>query len=51
VLAGRVGKRWRWLPPLVRAGKISRRKAARILHVSRSTLDRLLAMDSEKVVS
>jgi len=44
------GERWREIAPRIRAGEISRRRAARMLHVSRATVDRLLAA-AEKVVS
>jgi putative DNA-invertase from lambdoid prophage Rac len=44
------GERWREIAPRIRAGEISRRRAARMLEVSRATVDRLLAA-VEKVVS
>jgi DNA invertase Pin-like site-specific DNA recombinase len=44
------GERWREIAPRIRAGEISRRRAARMLDVSRATVDRLLAA-AEKVVS
>jgi DNA invertase Pin-like site-specific DNA recombinase len=44
------GERWREIAPRVRAGEISRRRAARMLEVSRATVDRLLTA-AEKVVS
>ncbi len=37
------GERWREIAPRIRAGEISRRRAARMLDVSRATVDRLLA--------
>ena len=42
-------ERWRELVPQISAGAVSRRRAARVLGVSRTTVDRLLA--AEKVVS
>ena len=36
-------ERWRGLVPQISAGAVSRRRAARLLGVSRSTIDRLLA--------
>jgi len=42
-------ERWRELAPRILAGAISRRRAARVLGVSRTTIDRLLA--AEKVAS
>jgi DNA invertase Pin-like site-specific DNA recombinase len=42
-------ERWRELIPQISAGAVSRRRAARLLGVSRATIDRLLA--AEKVVS
>ncbi len=42
-------ERWREISPRIRAGTISRRQAARMLDVSRATVDRLMA--AEKVVS
>jgi DNA invertase Pin-like site-specific DNA recombinase len=44
------GERWREIAPRIRSGEISRRRAARMLDVSRATVDRLLAA-AEKVVS
>ncbi len=44
------GERWREITPRIRAGEISRRRAAQVLDVSRATVDRLLAA-AEKVVS
>jgi putative DNA-invertase from lambdoid prophage Rac len=41
-------ERWRELAPRINAGAISRRRAARLLGVSRATVDRLLV--AEKVV-
>ncbi len=41
-------ERWRELAPRIHAGAISRRRAARLLGVSRATVDRLLV--AEKVV-
>jgi DNA invertase Pin-like site-specific DNA recombinase len=41
-------ERWRELAPHILAGEISRRRSARLLGVSRATVDRLLA--AEKVV-
>jgi len=43
------GERWRELVPRIHAGAVSRRRAARVLGVSRTTIDRLLA--AEKVLS
>jgi DNA invertase Pin-like site-specific DNA recombinase len=43
------GEKWRELAPRVSSGALSRRRAARLLGVSRSTLDRILA--AERVVS
>ncbi len=37
--------RWRELVPEIYAGAISRRRAARVLGVSRTTIDRLLAAE------
>lgn len=42
-------ERWRELVPQISAGAVSRRRAARVLGVSRTTIDRLLA--AEKVPS
>lgn len=36
-------ERWRELVPQIHAGAVSRRQAARVLGVSRTTIDRLLA--------
>jgi DNA invertase Pin-like site-specific DNA recombinase len=43
-------ERWLEIAPRIRAGEISRRRAARMLNVSRATVDRLLAA-AEKMVS
>ena len=43
------GERWRELAPRIYAGAVSQRQAARLLGVSRATIDRLLA--AEKVLS
>lgn len=43
------GERWRALAPRISSGELSTRQAARLLGVSRSTLDRMLA--AERVAS
>jgi len=40
-------ERWRELAPRLRAGALSRRQAARLLGVSRTTLDRMLVAERE----
>ncbi len=42
-------ERWRELAPQVHAGAVSRRRAARVLGVSRTTIDRLLAAEKAAI--